>query len=99
MVQVKVLSRNECHLCAVVMKMARRIQAETPFALCKVDIAEDPGLSARYGAQVPVILIDEVEVFWGEVREQDLRRAIKWARWRRPISRILSRLRLWPRRG
>ena len=80
------------------MKMARRIQAETPFCLCRVDIDEDHRLSERYSGKIPVILIDQVEMFNGQVKEQDLRRAIKQARWRRPISRILSRLRLRRRR-
>src|SRR5512146_2729728 len=35
----------------------------------------------------------------GENHEGDLRRAIKKARWRRPISRILSRLGYAPKRG
>ncbi len=99
MVEVKILSRHDCHLCEVVMKMARRVQAETPFCLHQVDIDEDRRLSERYGGKVPVILIDQDERFWGLVREQDLRRAIKQARWRRPISRILSRLRLRRQRG
>jgi len=46
-----------------------------------------------------IVLLDEVEHFVGKVTEGELRRAIKKARWRRPISRILSRLGFAPTRG
>ncbi len=99
MVEVTILSRQDCHLCVVVMKMARRIQVEIPFSLIHTDLDRDPELAAQYGDRVPVVLIDQVERFWGSVKEQDLRRAIKRARWRTSISRILSRMGLRPTRG
>ena len=99
MIQVTILSRQDCHLCEVAMGIARRLQAEIPFCLNQLDVANDPGLSAQYGHRIPVILIDQVESCAGKVTERELRRAIKRARWRRPISRILSRLGFHPRRG
>ena len=99
MIQVTILSRHQCELCDVVLSMARRLQATTPFDLNQVDIDADAQLLARYGSRVPVVLIDQVEIGSGALTEGDLRRAIKRARWRRPISRILSRLRATLRRG
>ena len=98
MVLVTILSRHDCHLCEVAIKVARRLQRELPFSLSHVDIADDEHLSALYGARLPVIFLDQVETFSGKVTERELRRAIKRARWRRPISRILFRLRQWLRR-
>ncbi len=98
-VHVTILFHEDCHLCHVVLKMAHRIQAEIPFSLTPVDITDDPVLLARYGRRVPIVFIDQAERFSGRVRERDLRRAIKWARWTRPVSRILSRLGLSPSRG
>lgn len=98
MVEVIVLSRPDCHLCEVVLKMARRLQAETPYTLKYVDIADNPELLARYGMRIPVVLIDQVEACSGRVTEGDLRRAMKRARWSRRVSRILSRLGWPPRR-
>lgn len=95
--QVTLLSRKNCHLCTVVWKIACRLQAEIPFDLLKLDVDEDPALADRYGARLPVVLIDGIERCAGKVGEPELRRAIKKARWSRPISRILSRLR--PRLG
>jgi len=99
MLEVTILSRQDCHLCEVAVKIARRLQEETPFSLTKVDIGEDATLTSRYGARIPVVLIDHVEACAGKITEGDLRRALKRARWRRPISRILSRLGLTPTRG
>lgn len=99
MINVTILSRHECHLCDVVERMARHVQADVPFTLARVNIDEHPDLAARYGERVPVVLIDEVETFAGKVTEGDFRRAIDRARGRRPVSRILSRLRSALRRG
>ena len=93
MIQVTILSRHDCHLCDVAINVARRLQTECPFCLSHVDIANDEHLSALYNARIPVIFIDQVETFSGKITEGELRQAIKRARWRRPISRILSRLR------
>ncbi len=98
-VHVTILSREECHLCDVVYRIATHLQAELNFTTRKVNIEGNSALTERYGSRVPVVLLDEVEHFAGKVTEGELRRAIKRARWRRPISRILSRLGFYPKRG
>lgn len=98
-VQVTILSRKDCHLCDVICRIAMHLQAELSITTKKVDVESDRALTERYGSRVPVVLIDEVEQFAGKVTEGELRRAIKKARWRRPISRILSRLGCGPKRG
>ena len=98
-VRVTILSRVDCHLCDVVYRIAMHLQSELHIETCKVHIEGDRVLTERYGARVPVVLLDEVEHFTGKVTEGELRRAIKKARWRRPISRILSRLGYVPTRG
>ena len=98
-VRVTILSREDCHLCEVVHRIVLHLQSELHIETNKVSIENDRGLMERYGNRVPVILLDEVEHFEGTVTEGELRRAIKKARWRRPISRILSRLGCAPNRG
>lgn len=88
--RVIVLSRKDCHLCDVVYRMAVRLQLELHIDTKKVSIEGDTDLMERHGARVPVVLLDGIEHFLGNVTEGELRRAIKKARWRRPISRILS---------
>ena len=98
-VRVTILSREDCHLCGVVYRIAMHLQAELNIETNKVHIEGDRVLTERYGSRVPVVLLDEIEHFAGKVTEGELRRAIKRARWRRPISRILSRLGFGPKRG
>ncbi len=98
-IHVTILSREDCHLCNVVYRIALCLQSELHIETSKVLIEGDRLLMERYGARVPVVLLDEVEHFAGNVTEGELRRAIKKARWRRPISRILSRLGYAPKRG
>jgi len=98
-IRVTILSREDCHLCHVVYKIAIHLQSELHIEASKVSIEGDRVLMERYGTRIPVVLLDEVEHFAGNVTEAELRRAIKKARWRRPISRILFRLRCAPRRG
>ena len=98
-VRVTILSREDCHLCGVVYRIALHLQSELHIETSKVSIEGDRVLMERYGARVPIVLLDEVEHFSGKVSEGELRRAIKKARWRRPISRILSHLGFAPKRG
>jgi hypothetical protein len=92
MIDVTILSRHDCHLCDVVMRIAQQVQTEVPFTLTRMNIDEQADLAARYSDRVPVVLINQVEVLSGKMTEGDFRRAVKRARWRQPISRILSRL-------
>ncbi len=99
MPRVTILGRADCHLCHVVERMARAVQAEYPIEIESVDVAPIPSLAAQYGDRIPVVLIDGVEQFAGIVTEGELRRAVERACRRGPISRILSRLRETLRRG
>ena len=96
---VTILSRDNCPLCEVIYRIALHLQSTLPIEVQKVSIEGDRVLLERYGDRVPVVLLDEVEQFAGTVTEEELRQAIKKARWRRPISRILSRLGFAPKRG
>ncbi len=97
--EIKILSRAGCHLCEVVKKITQRLQKEMCFRLSVIDVSQDDGALDRYGSQIPVVLIDEVEVLSGPMTEGELRRAIKRARWSQPVSRILSQLSRRLRRG
>jgi glutaredoxin len=90
---VKILGKPGCHLCHVAVKIARHLEAELRITVEYVDIAQDDALLETYGSRIPVLLIEDVESAWGRLTEGEMRRAIRRARWRRPISRILSRVR------
>lgn len=103
-----ILSRPDCHLCTVVDKMAQRLAPDWQLLVEKRDVDSDPEWQRRYGASIPVVLLDGEALCAGRITEGDLRRALershltvdrKSARERGPISRILSRLGLATRRG
>lgn len=95
MMHVTILSRTDCHLCDVVMRIAQQVQSETPFTLTRVNIDEQADLAARYGDRVPVVLIDQVEIFSGKVTEGEFRRAIQKANSKGLLTRLLSFFRMF----
>ena len=70
--RVIVLSRKDCHLCDVVYRMAVRLQLELHIDTKKVSIEGDTDLMERHGARVPVVLLDGIEHFSGNVTEGEL---------------------------
>jgi len=95
MIDVTILSRHDCHLCDVVMRIAQQVQSETPFTLTRMNIDENAELAARYGDRIPVVLIDQVEVLSGKMTEGDFRRAIQKANSNGILPRIMSFLRMF----
>ena len=90
MIEVTILSRHDCHLCDVVLRIAEQVQTEVPFTLTRMNIDEQADLVARYGNLVPVVLIDQVAAFSGKVTEGEFRRAIQKANKKGLLTRILS---------
>ena len=95
MIEVTILSRHNCHLCDVVMRIAQQVQTEAPFTLTCMNIDEDADLAARYGNRVPVVLIDQMETFAGKVTEGEFRRAIQKANRKGLLARIVSFFRMF----
>ena len=75
-IRVTILSREDCHLCGVVYRIATHLQSELHIEMNIVDVDSDNSLTERYGTRVPVVLLDEIEHFAGSVTEEELRRAI-----------------------
>jgi glutaredoxin len=61
--RVTILSREDCHLCDVVYRIATHLQLELHIETSKVYIDGDSVLTKRYGTRIPVVLIDEIEHF------------------------------------
>lgn len=55
---VTVYTRQGCHLCEVAIETLESLQPELQFDIEKRFIEGDPVLEAKYGEQIPVILID-----------------------------------------
>lgn len=97
--RVTIVSRQDCHLCRVVHRVTEQLQQEIPFELVTLDVDGDSAAIAQYGNRVPVVLLNGREILSGKVTGGELREAINKARWRNPISRILSRVKLALTRG
>lgn len=55
MINVKLYSRKDCHLCEQAQTDLAAIQAEVPHQLTIIDIDEDPKLQKAFGNVVPVV--------------------------------------------
>jgi hypothetical protein len=72
-------SRPGCHLCdemkTVVARVVRGL--DTPVTIDEVDISTDADLEARYGLEIPVLLIDGRKAAKYRVTEGELTRMLR----------------------
>lgn len=55
---VTIYTRNGCHLCEIAEETLKGLQDELDFEIEKRFIDGDPELEAKYGEEIPVILIN-----------------------------------------
>lgn len=73
--KISVMSKPGCHLCEAVMEVVQRVVGSRAAVLIEeVDITQDAELLEKYRNDIPVILIDNVERFRGEVDPDRLAR-------------------------
>ena len=65
---ITIYSKPGCHLCDRTKAVVERCRVE----FTVVDISGHPELEARYGHDIPVILLDGVEIARHFVRERNL---------------------------
>ena len=70
--EVILYSRPGCHLCDDARAVLMRVRAGHPFAYSERDIDRDDALQRAYLERIPVVTIDDVEVFELFVDEADL---------------------------
>lgn len=78
MIQLTIYSRPGCHLCDDMKTIVTRVAASwrEPIAIDEVDISTDPGLEARYGIEIPVLLMDGKKVAKYRIDDSALRRLL-----------------------
>jgi glutaredoxin len=76
---VELMTRKGCHLCDDVKDTLTRLQAAHPFELVETDVDLDPQNAARYGMEVPVVLLDGHKVAKFRLDEQMLLRRLRGA--------------------
>jgi len=74
--RLTLLTRVDCHLCAVAREALSRIAGELGTPWDERDVDAEPELRAEYGDRVPVILLDGREHGYWEVEEARLRKAL-----------------------
>ena len=75
--RVVMYTRHGCHLCDDAWALLEEARARHRFALEKVDVDTDTELTARYGLEVPVVMIDGKVRFRGRINAVLLRRCFR----------------------
>ena len=70
--KVTLLRRQDCGLCEHAAAALSRISHKVPLVVEQVDIDEDEALQRRYFLEIPVVLVDGVEVARAPIRERAL---------------------------
>jgi glutaredoxin len=60
---VTLYSRPGCHLCDEAREALHRVRARTPFSLEEIDITQDDELHRRYLERIPVVKLENEELF------------------------------------
>jgi hypothetical protein len=78
-----IYSRPECHLCEDMKAIVRRVLAGTDHGghetttLVEIDISGNSDLEARYGVEVPVLLVNGKKAAKYRVTEEELRKRLE----------------------
>lgn len=65
-------SKPACHLCDEMKQIIDAVSVRVPFSLEMVDISSDPDLTARYGLEIPVLLINGKKAAKYRISEKEL---------------------------
>ena len=75
--ELTLYTRPGCHLCNTMKAVVQRVRRQQAFKLTELDVSADPALERRYGRDVPVLLIDGVEVARHRLDETELTRRLR----------------------
>ena len=70
-------SRPGCHLCEEMQHVVEPMARELGCTVAEIDISGDADLEARYGAEIPVLLVNGRKAFKYRVTERDLRKRLQ----------------------
>jgi len=75
-VTLTVYSRPGCHLCDDMMAVIRRAGHVAAFTVEVIDISTDADLEARYGLEIPVLLVNGKKAAKYRLSDVDLKRIL-----------------------
>ena len=76
-VSITIYSRPGCHLCDEMKAVVDLVARWVPFTIDIIDVSNDPRLEARYGLEIPVLLINGRKAAKYRLTEDELRRMLK----------------------
>ena len=79
MAALTIYSRPGCHLCDEMKAIVHRVAdaAKPPVAVEEIDISTDPDLEARYGLEIPVLLVDGKKAAKYRITEEALAQIVR----------------------
>ena len=77
MISLTLYSRPGCHLCDEMKAVVARVAGAIPLSLQEIDISTDPTLEARYGLEIPVLLVEGKKAAKYRVTETELTRLLR----------------------
>ena len=78
-IALTIYSRPGCHLCDEMKAVVRRAigSIQEPITFEEIDISTDSDLEARYGLEIPVLLVNGKKTAKYRVSEQELARMLR----------------------
>lgn len=77
--RVTLYTRPGCHLCEEAKRAMLAARCDALYTLREINIDLDPELTRRYGWDVPVVLINEVETFRHRLTSSEFERELRRA--------------------
>ena len=79
MIALTLYSRPGCHLCDEMKAVVRRAinSIQEPITLEEIDISTDPDLEARYGLEIPVLLVNGKKTAKYRLTDADIMRILR----------------------
>jgi glutaredoxin len=75
-IAITVYSKPGCHLCEEMKLVVARVVGDSSAAVEEIDISTDPDLEARYGLEIPVLMVNGRKVAKYRIGEAELRRVL-----------------------
>jgi len=75
--ELTLYTRSRCHLCEEAKATLAPVLLEFGVALKEVDVDTDPALAARFGEQVPVLMLDDRKLAKHRIDARQVRRALE----------------------
>ena len=91
LMRLTLITRRECHLCEEMAAAIAAVARAMPFDLEVRDVDADPDLRARYGEEVPVLLVNGRKAFKYRLTAAQLTRRLGAERRRARLRALFGR--------